>query len=54
MTFKHSHEQCQTAVSGIKNLLEQIKRAADKNSNTIHVCESAIDICNNLLREPDK
>ena len=35
-------------------LLEQIKRAADKNSNTIHVCESAIDICNNLLREPEK
>ena len=51
---KHSHEQCQTAVSGIKNLLEQIKRASDKNSNTIHVCESALDLCEKLLREPSK
>ncbi len=51
---KHTHEQCQQAVSGIKSLLEQIKRASDKDSNAIHVCESAIDICNQLIREPKK
>jgi hypothetical protein len=51
---KHTHNQCQTAVSAIKNLLEQIKRSSDKDSNAIHVCESAIDICNKLLREPEK
>jgi len=54
MTVKHTHQQCQQAVQGIKSLLEQMKRASDKDSNTIHVCESAIDICNNLLREPPK
>jgi len=54
MAVKHTHEQCQTAVGAIKNLLEQIKRSANKNSNSIHVCESALDICEKLLREPKK
>jgi hypothetical protein len=51
---KHTHNQCQTAVSAIKSLLEQIKRSSGKGNNTIHVCESALDICNKLLREPEK
>ena len=50
---KHTHTECQTAVSAIKSLLEQIKRSTNKDSNTIHVCESALDICNKLLREPE-
>lgn len=54
MTVKHTHEQCHEAVDGIKMLLEQIKRLSDKDSNAMHVCDSAIDICNKLLREPEK
>jgi len=50
---KHTHTECQTAVSAIKSLLEQIKRSTNKDSNSIHVCESALDICNKLLREPE-
>jgi uncharacterized protein YoaH (UPF0181 family) len=48
---KHTHEQCQQAVQGIKDLIEHISRIEDivvKN----HICDSAIDLCNNLLREP--
>jgi hypothetical protein len=54
MEYKHTHDQCQTAVSGIKTLLEQIKRLTDKDNNAVHVCDSAIDICNKLLREPSE
>lgn len=53
MPVKHTHEQCQVAVSGIKELLEQIKRLSNDETSK-HVCESAIEICNNLLREPKK
>ena len=51
---KESYEYYLNKIEKLKILLEQIKRASDKDSNTIYVCESAIDICNNLLREPPK
>jgi len=53
MTVKHTHEQCQTAVEGIKKLIRQIDKIKDKDLRH-HICESALDICNNLLREPEK
>jgi len=52
-SVKHSHEECQQAVSGIKELIEQIARIEDLEIKN-HVCASAIDICNKLLREPLK
>ena len=52
MTVKHNKEQCAEAMNGIKELLEQIKRIED-NDVKKHVCDSAIDICDNLLREKD-
>jgi len=53
MTVKHTHTQCQQAVGGIKELLEQLQRLSTDDTAK-HICESAIDICNNLLREPEK
>ena len=47
---KHTPEQCQQAMKGIKDLIEQIKRIEDPEVKK-HVCDSAIDICNNLLRK---
>ena len=51
--IKHTPEQCEQALAGIKDLIEQIKRIEDEDVKK-HVCESAIDICNNLLRERGK
>ena len=53
MTYKHTQAQCQQAMEGIKELLKQIKRIDDQEVKK-HVCDSAIDICNNLLRERKK
>ena len=50
--IKHNKEQCAQAMQGIKELLEQIKRIDDVELRN-HICESAIDICDNLLREKD-
>ena len=50
MTVKHTQEQCKQAMAGIKELIEQIKRIDDPVVKK-HICDSAIDICNNLLRE---
>jgi len=50
---KHTHEQCQQAVAGVKQLLEQIDRIEDKSLRK-HICESAIELCDKLLREPRK
>lgn len=52
MTVKHTPKQCAQAMNGIKELLEQIKRIDDVELRN-HICESAIDICDNLLREKD-
>lgn len=50
---KHTQQECQVALAGIKELIERIDRLEDKNLRH-HVCESAIDLCNQLLREPLK
>jgi len=50
---KHTQEECQIALAGIKKLIERIDRIEDEYLRH-HVCESAIDICNKLLREPPK
>jgi len=50
MTVKHTPRQCQQAMQGIKDLIEQIRRIEDLEMKR-HVCDSALDICNNLLRE---
>jgi len=51
--YKHNQAECDIAMNGIKDLIEQIKRIDDKDVKN-HICESAIDICNNLLRERGK
>ena len=53
MTVKHTPAQCAQAMKGIKELIEQIKRIDDTDTKK-HICDSAIDICNNLLREDKK
>jgi hypothetical protein len=53
MTVKHTPAQCKQAMTGIKELLEQIRRIDDEDVKK-HICDSAIDICNNLLREAKK
>jgi|APSaa5957512535_1039671.scaffolds.fasta_scaffold66716_2 hypothetical protein len=50
---KHTHEQCQKCVSGIKELAEQLKRMASEDTSK-HVCDTILDICDQLLREPKK
>jgi len=47
---KHSPDQCHQAVIGIKKLIEQISRIDDLEIKR-HICDSAIEICDNLLRE---
>lgn len=53
MIVKHTQEDCKTALAGIKKLIENIDRTEDEYLRH-HICESAIDLCNKLLREPVK
>jgi len=53
MTVKHSHAQCQQSVTAIKDLLKRIDKLEDETMRR-HICESAIQICDQLLREPKK
>ena len=48
--YKHTQAQCAQAMQGIKDLIEQIKRIEDEDVKK-HICDSALDICNKLLRE---
>ena len=50
---KHTPEECAVAMNGIKDLVEQIKRIEDEDVKK-HVCDSIIDLCNNLLRNGKK
>jgi len=48
----HTYEQCKIKIEGIKNLLSRIKEHSNKtNSDAIHMTESAIVMCDELLRE---
>jgi hypothetical protein len=53
LKVKHTHTECQTVVSGLKELIKRIDLIED-NSTRHHTCEAAIDLCNKLLREPEK
>ena len=46
---KHNQKECEQAMNGIKDLVEQIKRIEDETTKK-HVCDSILDLCNNLLR----
>jgi len=50
--YKHNQAQCVQAMQGIKDLIEQIKRIEDEDVKK-HICDSAIQICNQLLNEKD-
>jgi len=48
----HTYEQCKIKIEGIKSLLGRIKGYSNKeNSDTFHMTESAIVMCDELLRE---
>jgi len=53
LRVKHTHTQCQTVVSGLKELIKRIDMIEDEYTRH-HTCEAAIDLCNKLLREPEK
>lgn len=48
----HSFEQCKVKIEGIKALLNRVKDHSEKtNSDAIFMTESAIVMCDELLRE---
>lgn len=53
MTVKHSQDDCKQSMTAIKDLVEQIKRIQDQEVKN-HVCDSVIQLCEQLLREPKK
>lgn len=48
----HTFEQCQTKISGIKILVDQINKLS-KDPTTVALCESASEMCEQLLREKE-
>lgn len=50
MIVKHSPADCAQAMQGIKDLIEQIKRIEDADVKK-HICDSAIQLCDQLLNE---
>lgn len=51
---KHSYQQCQDAVSGLRFLIANMKNDKEANEDErCHNCESAIAICDQLLQEPE-
>jgi len=53
LKVKHTHTECQTVVSGLKELIKRIDMIEDAYTRH-HTCESAIELCDKLLREPEK
>ena len=53
MLVKHTQEQCKKSMTAMKELVEQIKRIDDQEVKN-HVCDSVIQLCDQLLREPNK
>ncbi len=53
MIVKHTQEECKQAMTAMKDLVEQIKRIEDQEVKN-HVCDSVIQLCDQLLREPKK
>jgi hypothetical protein len=52
MAVKHTHEQCQTVLKAIKDLTQQMGRVGDENVSNL--ADSVIQLCDQLLREPQK
>ena len=50
MIVKHNQAQCLQAMIAIKDLVQQIKRIEDKDVKN-HVCDSVIQLCDQLLGE---
>jgi len=50
MIVKHNQAQCLQAMIAIKDLVQQIKRIEDEDVKK-HVCDSAIQLCDQLLNE---
>ena len=53
MLVKHTQEDCKQTMAAMKELVEQIKRIDDQDVKN-HVCDSVIQLCDQLLREPNK
>ena len=52
MLVKHNQAQCLQAMIAIKDLVQQIKRIDDEDVKK-HVCDSVIQLCDQLLNEKD-
>jgi hypothetical protein len=48
--FGHNKKQCQTALVGVKEILDRIRYMEDEQVRK-HTCDSAKEIIDNLLRE---
>jgi DNA-binding ferritin-like protein (Dps family) len=52
MPVKHTQAECKQAMAAMKELVEQIKRIDDQEVKN-HVCDSIIQLCDQLLNEKD-
>ena len=50
MLVKHNQAQCLQAMIAIKDLIQQIKRIDDEDVKK-HICDSAIQLCDQLINE---
>jgi hypothetical protein len=50
--YKHTHEQCQQSVKAIKDLIKSIDQLDEQTRK--HTCDSVLQLCDQLLREPKK
>ncbi len=48
--IKHTPQDCAIAMTAIRDLVEQIKRIEDEDVKN-HVCDSVLQLCNQLLNE---
>jgi len=51
--YKHSQDECKVVLSSIKDIIRQVSKVNDEYLRT-QLCESAKDMCDQLLREPDE
>ena len=47
---KHTQKQCEEVFESVRDLIKQIDRIDDKETRH-HICESAIEMCDRLLRD---
>ena len=51
--YKHSKDECKVVISSIKDIIRQVSKVNDEYLRT-QLCESAKEMCDQLLREPDE